>query len=295
METASWLTPGFIRRLDALQLSVASVRAGRALGGRFPVNRRGSSIEFADYAPYVAGDDIRTIDWSLYARLERLFVRTYKEEVTLSVELILDATDSMRLPTARKFERAGRLAVSLGYIALAGGHHVRATCIAPGRVAASPRFHRRGDLFRLAASIAAVQVGGAVSLADWMRRAAPALRFRSGQAIVLTDGMIRPPEFFHALHLLVRRHMEVKVIQVLTPEELHPGRMMQAGVLIDAETGQAHHLAYRASVLEQAMAEHNALLAQFCARAGILFVRHRCDEPLDAFLTKTLPARGFLE
>ncbi|MBI4342450.1 MAG: DUF58 domain-containing protein, partial [Candidatus Omnitrophica bacterium] len=76
--TTTWLTPSFINRLETLELSVKWVRAGHKLGGRFPINRRGSSVEFADYTSYSPGDDIRAIDWNLYARLDRLFVKTYK-------------------------------------------------------------------------------------------------------------------------------------------------------------------------------------------------------------------------
>src|SRR3989338_327661 len=115
----TWLTPQFISRLEALQLSVRWVRAGNRLGGRFAINRRGSSVEFADYAAYSPGDDIRAIDWNLYARLDRLYIKTYKEEITLSVEVLVDATASMGLPSPDKFTRAKQLAVSLAYIALA--------------------------------------------------------------------------------------------------------------------------------------------------------------------------------
>ena len=124
MPTSAWLTPKFISRLEALELSVRWVRAGNRLGGRFAINRRGSSIEFADYAAYSAGDDIRAIDWNLYARLDRLYIKTYKEEIQLAVEMIIDATASMGLPTPEKFERAKRLAICFGYIALAGGHQL---------------------------------------------------------------------------------------------------------------------------------------------------------------------------
>src|SRR3989338_7033956 len=148
-----WLTPRFINRLEALELSVKWVRAGNKLGGRFPINRRGSSVEFADYSAYCAGDDIRAIDWNLYARLDRLFVKTYKEEIALAVEVIVDATPSMGLPTAVKFERAGQLAVSLGYIGLTDRHHVRLSWIRGGRLAVTPWFHHRSDLFRMAESV----------------------------------------------------------------------------------------------------------------------------------------------
>jgi hypothetical protein len=91
------------------------------------------------------------------------------------------------------------------------------------------------------------------------------------------------------------RNLELKVIQVLTPQELHPGKLARGGLLIDVETGMTHQLAYSPAELERAVADHNELLVRFCKRHGIPFAQHRLDEPLDAFITKTLPIRGFLE
>ena len=295
MLSTSWLTQRYVSRLETLQLSVRWVRAGHALGGRFAVNRRGTSVEFADYVAYCAGDDIRAIDWNLYARLDRLFVKTYKEEVALSLELIVDATGSMGLPVAEKFERATQVAVSLGYIAVTDRHRVRMSWLRPGRITASPWFHRRLDLFRMAGWAAAASAEGQASLADWMYRAAVSLRMRGGQAILVTDGMARPEDFFRALHVLLVRNLEVKVIQVLSPQELHPAALMRAGTLVDAETGATHQLAYSPAELDRAVADHNDVLARFCKRHGVLFAQHRLNEPLESFITKTLPLRGFLE
>ncbi len=291
----AWLTPALLRRLEALELSVRWVRAGHKLGGRFSINRRGSSIEFADYAPYYPGDDIRAIDWNLYARLDRLFVKTYKEEIALSVEVIVDATSSMGLPSPEKFERAKQLAVCLGYIGLSGRHHVRFSWIAPTRLAASAWFHQRGDLFRMMEQADAVTFGGQTTLTDWMRRAAAALRLKGGQAILITDGLMSPADFFAALHLLMMRNLEIKVIQVLTPQELHPAKLFRGGMLIDSETGATHQLAYSPVELDRAVAAHNDQLMRFCKRHGIPFARHQLDESLESFIIKTLPTRGFLE
>lgn len=291
----TWLTPSFINRLETLELSVKWVRSGNKLGGRFPINRRGSSVEFADYAAYYPGDDIRAIDWNLYARLDRLYVKTYKEEIALSVELIVDATASMGLPTAEKFSRANQLAVSLGYIGVAEQHHVRLSWVRPGRITSSPWFHQRSDLFRMAELAASSRFEGETALADWMHRAAIALRMRGGQAILITDGMARPADFFRALHVLMVRNLEIKVIQVLTPQELRPATFVRGGTLIDVETGMTHQLAYSAKELDRAVADHNELLVRFCKRHGIPFAQHRLSEPLESFITKTLPAHGFLE
>ncbi len=295
MPTVAWLTPQLISRLEALQLSVKWVRSGNKLGGRFAVNRRGSSVEFADYLPYAAGDDIRSIDWNLYARLDKLFVKTYREEIELSVEVLIDSTQSMALPRAEKFERALHLAVCLGYIGLAGRHHVRLSWIKEGPVAASPWFHRRSDLLRLLAWSERAKISGQTSYADWMNKAVTALRIHGGQAIIITDGMVKPADFFRALHVLALRNLEIKVIQVLTPQELHPRLLASGGTLVDAETGQTHQLAYTPAELERAMAEHNELLSRFCKKRGIAFVQHSLDESLEKFMTKTLPLRGFLE
>ena len=292
---ATWLTPALLSRLEALQLSIRWVRAGNRLGGRFPINRRGSSVEFADHSPYYAGDDIRAIDWNLYARLDRLFVKTYKEEIELTVELIVDATSSMGLPAPEKFLRANQLAVCLGYIGLCGRHHVRLSWLKPGRLAASPWFHHRSDLVPMAQQTEAASLGGPIGYAEWMTRAAAALRLRGGQAILITDGMVRPADFFKALHALMVRNLELKVIQLLTPQELHPAKLMRGGLLVDVETGSTHQLAYSAAELDRAVAEHNEQLVRFCKRHGIPFARHVLDEPLESFIMKTLPLRGFLE
>jgi uncharacterized protein (DUF58 family) len=294
MASVDWLTPDLVRRLEALELAVRWVRAGSVLGGRYAVNRRGSSVEFADHVPYSLGDDIRSIDWNLYARLERLFVKTYKEEIELAVELLIDASASMGLPSPEKFERAKRLAVCLGYIALADHHHVRLNWIRPGAPATSRWFRGRSDRLQLLEAAAEGRCEGEAALTPWVRRAAAALRMRGGQVILLTDGMVRAADFVQAMRGLMARHLEVRVIQVLSRDELNPARLFRGGLLVDAESGATHELGYPPSQLLRAVAEHNARLADFCKEQGIPFARCIVEEPLEAFLFDTLPERGFL-
>ncbi len=295
MPSTTWLTPALVSRLEALRLSVSAARAGAKLGGRFAVNRRGSSIEFADHAPYYPGDDIRAIDWSLYARLERFFVKTYKEEIELSVELLIDASASMGLPSAEKFTQAKRLAVCLGYIALAARHHVRVSWIRPDPISATRWFHKRSDLVPLLEAVEPAVVGGPVALEEWTRRAASVLRMRGGQGLLLTDGMVRPAELFRATQWLRSRHVDLRLIQLLTPQELHPDRLSREGWVVDVETGARQQLGYSAAQLVRAVAEHNELLARYCKREGMAFAQYRLDESLETFLFRTLPRYGFLE
>lgn len=289
------LDPAFLAKLEAVELSVRHVRWGARLGGRFLISRRGSSVEFADYVAYTPGDDIRSIDWNLYARLDRLFVKTYKEEIELSVELIVDGTASMALPTPQKFTRASQLALALAYVGLAGHHQVRMSWIRPGTPQATSWCVHRADLARLTRASEEQAPKGQVTLSGWMTKALASFHMHGGQAIVLSDGMYRPADWFGALHLLMGKHLEVKVIQVISPQELDPARLVRGGVLVDSETGATHQLAYRPAELAQAVLDHNELLARFCKRHGMLFAQHRLDEPLERFILKDLPARGFLE
>lgn len=295
MSTSVRLDPSLLTKLEALRLSVRRLRWSARLGGRFAVNRRGSSIEFADYAPYSPGDDIRSIDWKLYARSDRLFVKTYKDEVELTVEVLIDASASMALPSTHKFDRAQQLGLCLAAVAMAGRHYVRFSWIKSGRPSATAWHGQRRGLAHMAQQAASVVPEGPVNLRDWVASSATALRMRGGQVIVISDGMQRTAECFQALSFLLRRQAEVRMIQVLSPHELDPARLFRGGHVLDSETGATHELAYRSHELTQAMREHNERLARFCKRHGIPFAQHRLDEPLAEFVLKTLPARGFLE
>src|SRR5512136_2720846 len=116
---ASLLTPELLRRLEQLQL-LAARRAKSSARGERRSRARGQSVEFADYRNYVAGDDFRYIDWNLYGRLDRLFLKLYEEERELPVRILLDASESMTFGTPRKFDFARQIAAAIGYVGLCG-------------------------------------------------------------------------------------------------------------------------------------------------------------------------------
>src|SRR5436309_7557877 len=115
----SLLTPELLRRLEQFQL-LAARRAKSSAKGERRSRARGQSVEFADYRNYVHGDDFRYLDWNLYGRLERLFVKLYEEERELPVRIFLDASESMTFGEPRKFDFARQLAAAVGYVALCG-------------------------------------------------------------------------------------------------------------------------------------------------------------------------------
>src|SRR5512136_2233324 len=113
------LTPELLRRLEQFQL-LAARRAKSSAKGERRSRARGQSVEFADYRTYVHGDDFRYLDWNLYGRLEKLFLKLYEEERELPVRLFLDASESMTFGEPRKFDFARQIAAAMGYVALCG-------------------------------------------------------------------------------------------------------------------------------------------------------------------------------
>src|SRR3979409_2500269 len=112
--------PGLVRVLESLTLAGRGVPAGRA-AGQWRSRTSGSSVEFSDYRTYAPGDEFRRIDWNAYARLERLFVRLYRAEEDLALNLLIDASASMAWGRPPKARLAAQLAGALAFIALQSG------------------------------------------------------------------------------------------------------------------------------------------------------------------------------
>src|SRR5882762_6391277 len=115
----SLLTPELLRRLERFQL-LAARRAKSSARGERRSRARGQSVEFADHRNYVPGDDFRYLDWNLYGRLDRLFLKLYEEERELPVRIFLDSSESMTFGEPRKFDFARQIAAAIGYVALCG-------------------------------------------------------------------------------------------------------------------------------------------------------------------------------
>src|SRR5574337_25052 len=117
-----------LRKLDRLALVASRVRAGQMKGERRST-KRGTSIEFADYRDYVKGDDLRRVDWNIYARLERPFIKLLEEEEDLATHFLIDVSASMDWPHEgefghKKFVWALRVLAGLSYISLVSGDFV---------------------------------------------------------------------------------------------------------------------------------------------------------------------------
>src|SRR3954454_11998969 len=130
------LDPGFMARLDQLDLMSRKLLAGKMKGERRS-KRRGQSVEFADYRNYVVGDDLRFIDWNIYARLERLFLKLFLEEEDLSLYILVDVSKSCDFGTPNKAFYIKQVAAALGYVGLVNYNRVHILAFADGVVTES--------------------------------------------------------------------------------------------------------------------------------------------------------------
>ena len=127
------LDPALLVRLERVDIRSNKMFPGKLQGERRS-KRRGQSVEFDDYRNYVPGDDLRFIDWNVYARLDRLFIKLFLEEEDLALHLILDASASMHAGSPSKARFAAQVALALGHIGLVNNNRVTASIFgAPGQ------------------------------------------------------------------------------------------------------------------------------------------------------------------
>ncbi|HDQ73360.1 MAG TPA: DUF58 domain-containing protein [Chloroflexi bacterium] len=257
-----------LRKLEQLTLVARRVRAGQTAGERRST-KRGSSVEFADYRDYVKGDDLRRVDWNIYARLERPYVKLFEEEEDLAVHILLDGSGSMDWggmgragdqetgsggAEENKWRYARRLAAALGYVALTSGDRLTVVNLQPSVLDPHPLFgpvRGRGYALRLFDWLAAQQAGGATDLDGSLRTYAFASG-RPGLTVLISDmfsplrgetGKATPrgAGYVAGLTTLAARGHEVLVVHTLSPDEVAPplGGDLR---LLDVETGEAQEV-----------------------------------------------------
>src|ERR1700731_4070017 len=162
------LDPQFLARLEQLELVSRKIFLGRMKGERRS-KRKGQSVEFADYRNYVIGDDLRFLDWNLYARLDRLFIRLFMEEEDLHFYLLVDNSLSMDFGTPTKLHYAKQVAAALGFIGLVNMDRVVIEAFNDRVTQTMPAARGRRSLWRVFDFLNKVEASGPSDLAAAMR------------------------------------------------------------------------------------------------------------------------------
>lgn len=285
---------GTLRKLTNLNLVARQVRAGLLKGERRST-KRGASIEFADYRDYSPGDDLRQLDWNVYARLDRPFIKLMEEEEDLSVHLLLDGSRSMDWGGDRfhKFSYALRLGAALGAIALNEGDQLTAAVLQrewSGRPFGPAR--GAGHLFRFLNYLESQETAGTTDLPRSIRDYLKTPR-RSGLVFLLSD-LFSPRGYFEGILELLGRGNEVILIHLLAPEEITPPLAGDLR-LVDVETQAFQEISLDNSMRRRYQEQVQSWMAdinQRCIRHEVRYLQVITSQPWEQLVLRELRASG---
>jgi uncharacterized protein (DUF58 family) len=281
------LSAEFLAQLERFALISRRAFRGRVKGERRSP-RKGSSVEFSDYRAYGVGDDIRYVDWNIYGRLDRLYLKLFVDEEDLCLHLLLDASASMDFGEPSKLEYGARLAAALAFVGLVNLERVGVAVLRERLAEGWSPVRGRRQILPLMDFLGRLQPSGATSLDESLAQCA--LRARETGVAVLISDLMDPAGYERGLKALLERRFDVHVIHVLAPDEMNPsfGGDLR---LVDAETGELRDLTLDGEtigVYRQRLRDFLERAEQFCRGKEISYYRVVTDTPAQDFVLNQL-------
>jgi uncharacterized protein (DUF58 family) len=293
-QIAPLLDPEFLARLEQLELVSRKIFMGRMKGERRS-KRKGQSVEFADYRNYVVGDDLRFLDWNLYARLDRLFIRLFLEEEDLHFYLLIDNSLSMDFGTPTKLHYARQVAAALAFVGLVNMDRVVIEVFNDRLTQSMPAARGRRSLWRVMDFLGKIEAAGPSDLQRALRTFS--LKCSGKGIVVLLSDMMDKGGYQEALRYLVARQLDIYVIQILSQEEIEP-ELAGDLKLVDIEDDDVAEITVSGPLLrryKENLAAYRAALHQFCTRRGITCLFTSNQVPFDRLVLSYLRHHGLVK
>lgn len=292
-QLTSLLTNKSLSRLERMRLNPIRRLTNRSQGEHLS-GKGGTSTEFSDYRNYVVGDDVRFVDWNIFARLNRPYMKLYRYEEEMHVTILVDASSSMQFED--KWKRAQQLAAAFGVMGLLNVERVSVySCNHVGdEPAFMPPCTGRVSMMRLFEFLESLECGGDFPIDLAVEEVLKRHRGR-GVAVLLSD-FLTFGDLGRPLNLLYSAGLEVFAIQILGPSEIDPEL---AGDLrfVDSETGQTLDVSSAGELLG-VYQEHRALLERQleieCRRRSGRFLSISSQDPIESVLFDQLRRRGWV-
>jgi uncharacterized protein (DUF58 family) len=288
-----FLDPTLLASISSLDLIAKTVVDGLVVGlHRSP--DFGFSQEFAEYRAYVQGDDLRHIDWNLFARTERCYLRRYEGETNSQLMILLDSSNSMQYGSRKpvKADYARYLAASLFYLAIRNQRDAAGIIVFDDEVREYVQpSTRQGQLARLFAALEQAEPRARTDFSKPLGHF-QALLHRRGIVIVISDFYEDPEEIMRAMEVLRFRGNDVVLFHVLDPQEIRP-ELKEPAILVDLESGQKIEVIpeYVTSTYRTKMQTHLEQLQMRTRSAGLEYYLLPTDQPLDMILREYLSLR----
>ena len=295
----SILNDAFFSRLETLALELQPDLAG-FFGGKHKVRTYGQTVEFADYREYQLGDDIRRIDWNLYSRFEKYFLKLFTDERQMHTQVFIDCSGSMGKDNPEKAEYAVAIGAALGYLSVHNMDKVSFKLI-KGEKSEDPfgTIVGKRAFFNAISQIEELEFEGESDIREAVV-GTPNTGSNDGLTVIISD-FFTDSDWKKAVDYLCYKKRQVLLMQVLTPEEVDPsytGRVhlidLESETVEDARNmkikiDRASQVAYA-----EAMNEIHEDLYSFCNSRGAMYATVCTDQPIEKTLFKELLKVGVM-
>jgi uncharacterized protein (DUF58 family) len=288
------LDPEFMHKLEQLELVSRKIIMGRMKGER-KSKRRGSSVEFAEHRNYSVGDDLRHIDWNVYGRLDKLFLKLFLEEEDLHVYTLLDTSLSMNFGTPTKLHYAKQVAAALAFIGLVNHDRVILDTFASKLDKGIPSVRGRSQMWRVIQYLERLGASGESDLKAAAREFA--IRHAGKGVVVVISDFLDKHGYEDALRYLLARNMDIYVIHLLSQEEVTP-ELVGDLRLVDVEDDEIAEITMSAPLLKRYKDNLNAFvggLKEWCTKRGIMYIFTTNQYPFDKLIMNYLRERGLVK
>lgn len=295
----SYINDDFFSRLETCALNLRTDLTG-FFGGKHLVKTYGQTVEFADYREYMLGDDIRRIDWNLFSRFEKFFLKLFTDERQMHTQIYIDCSASMGKPNAKKAAYALGFAAALGFLSVHNMDKLSyrlirgGSCTDPfGLIVGKTPFFRAVSEFESIPFEEEADLGEAILSSE--------VSNGNGLSVIVSD-FFTESDWKKAVDFLCYKKRQVLLVQVLAPEERDPSYSGRVN-LIDSESADAldeRNMKINATrgmqlAYAEALKDYLADMRSFCTSRGAEFVSVTCDKPIGKELFGELLKTGILE
>ena len=284
----------FLKEIEKLYIISKKVFAGRLRAER-RTKKLGSGVEFAEHRDYTPGDDFRYIDWNIYGRIDKLFLRLFEEEEDLHVYILLDVSNSMTMGSPPKFLYAMQVGAALAYIALSNLDRVGLVPFGDKVHGRLPPTRGQGRIFKIFEFLKQTPLGGPTHLEKSLRTFIHQ-NPRRGVAVLISD-FYDPDGFREAINTLRYNKYELYVVQVYDLKEVRPSLMGDLH-LVDCETGEEKEVTISPKLLDDYAKEHDLFckeLETFCTERGVPLFRTHTQMPFQDLILEIFRMGGFVK
>ena len=287
-------TADFIRQLELRKLSSRRAYLGTRQGGHRSL-KRGHGLEFSDYRKYEQGDNPRSIDWGVYARSDRLYVKRFQEEQELTVLIILDTSLSTATPASdNKWERACEIAIALGYITLMNRDRLLVT--APGYFS-SPAYDGARAVHSLTADLSKIKLTQNVNIISGVRESLARVR-HPGVVIFISDFLFPLEDVKSITNQMRSKNLDIVMVRLLGDSEINPFANMSNVLAVDSETGEELPLVLDDDIRSQystLLEDHTIKLQHYLLSHGARFIATDTSESLSKCVIEKLGSAGLIQ